>query len=60
MVASNEAMLFRRLLGDRKAQLGIAFMYERPLIFEDKFQADEETAEPKFAWQRKYNAPREE
>jgi hypothetical protein len=53
----------KALLGDEKARLGLAFMYEPPAGLREKDDTDNNgtgvSSEPKFEWQRKYNAPRE-
>ncbi|KAM7532581.1 hypothetical protein Aperf_G00000131587 [Anoplocephala perfoliata] len=53
-----EVLENRVLLGDEKARLGLAWMYDQPAVMEpDKESTDK--SEVKFEWQRKYNAPRE-
>jgi len=62
----------RQLMGDEKARLGLSFMYNPPagMAKQDEPQQEQEIRradgtlvvnkdEPKFEWQRKYNAPRE-
>lgn len=53
-----EVLENRVLLGDEKAKLGLAWMYDQPAIMEPEKESNDKN-EVKFEWQRKYNAPRE-
>ncbi|XP_018649122.1 hypothetical protein Smp_049680 [Schistosoma mansoni] len=51
-----ETLENRVLLGDEKARLGLAWMYDQPALMEKEQPDDKEV---KFEWQRKFCAPRE-
>lgn len=51
----NKAMLSK----ESKAKLSMNFMYEPPPGIRKEHEKEDNDAEPKFEWQRKYNAPRE-
>ncbi|VDL19906.1 unnamed protein product [Hymenolepis diminuta] len=53
-----EVLENRVLLGDEKAKLGLAWMYDQPAVMEPEKESNDKN-EVKFEWQRKYNAPRE-
>lgn len=68
-----EIVANKQLMGDQKARLGLSFMYNPPvgMTKQDEPQQQEQELrrpdgtliinkdEPKFEWQRKFNAPRE-
>ncbi|KAM7535965.1 hypothetical protein Aperf_G00000099146 [Anoplocephala perfoliata] len=54
-----EVLENRALLGDEKARLGLAWMYDQPAVMEPEQKESTNKNEVKFEWQRKFNAPRE-
>ncbi|KAL3313085.1 putative electron transfer flavoprotein subunit [Cichlidogyrus casuarinus] len=54
-----ETLENRALLGDVKAKLGLAWMYDQPAMLEKEPEETNTGKDKKFEWQRKYQAPRE-